>query len=333
MKQAFKLFASCLPVKGAKRYLICDIQRSEIFFISEGLFSILTDYEGMFIDLIKESFDHEFDEQIDIDLQSLIDNELGFFTSEPQNFPKLSMNWESPEILSNAIVEVKKNSTHNYENIFEQLNEVGCKFLELRFYDPVNIKEIKNILELTANTKLRNIDLIIHFSPDLTADELKWLLLFFQRVGTILIHSTPAEHVKQDPINYVNFTEQIIVNNDCCGQVTPRFFRISQELFLESQKHNSCLNKKVTIDSAGNLKNCPSLPEFYGNIKDNRLKEIASDSSFTKLWNINKDQIEICKDCEFRYICTDCRAFVNNAGTFGKPSKCSYDPYTATWGF
>lgn len=31
---------------------------------------------------------------------------------------------------------------------------------------------------------------------------------------------------------------------------------------------------------------------------------------FKDLWAINKDKILVCQDCEFRYICTDCRAYL-----------------------
>jgi hypothetical protein len=47
---------------------------------------------------------------------------------------------------------------------------------------------------------------------------------------------------------------------------------------------------------------------------------------------VRKDDIEVCKDCEFRYICTDCRIFKNDSNDiYSKPKKCNYDPYTNTW--
>jgi radical SAM protein with 4Fe4S-binding SPASM domain len=53
---------------------------------------------------------------------------------------------------------------------------------------------------------------------------------------------------------------------------------------------------------------------------------------FKKYWSITKDQINVCKDCEFRYICTDCRAYTTNIDNdYSKPLKCSYDPYKGKW--
>ena len=52
---------------------------------------------------------------------------------------------------------------------------------------------------------------------------------------------------------------------------------------------------------------------------------------YKKLWFIKKDDIEICKDCEFRYNCTDCRAFTIENNVYSKPLKCNYNPYTNEW--
>ncbi len=75
----------------------------------------------------------------------------------------------------------------------------------------------------------------------------------------------------------------------------------------------------------------------YGNLNSNNLEEVLTKSDFKRYWNINKDHINICKDCEFRYICTDCRAYteethVNKEGLdISKPLKCGYNPYTGKW--
>lgn len=46
---------------------------------------------------------------------------------------------------------------------------------------------------------------------------------------------------------------------------------------------------------------------------------------------LNKDKIEICKDCEFRYTCFDCRPNTLNGEFFEKPWYCTYNPYTGKW--
>jgi SPASM domain peptide maturase of grasp-with-spasm system len=110
------------------------------------------------------------------------------------------------------------------------------------------------------------------------------------------------------------------------------YFRINKSLFTESQNHNTCLNRKLCIDAEGNIKNCPSMPRSFGNIKDTTLLEAIEKEGFKDLWFITKDQIEVCKDCEFRYMCTDCRCFLKDSeNIYSQPAKCTYNPYIAKW--
>jgi hypothetical protein len=65
-------------------------------------------------------------------------------------------------------------------------------------------------------------------------------------------------------------------------------------------------------------------------IKDTTLA--VEKPGFRKYWDINKDKIHVCKDCEFRYICTDCRAYVEDPeDILSKPLKCDYNLYTGEW--
>lgn len=98
------------------------------------------------------------------------------------------------------------------------------------------------------------------------------------------------------------------------------------------KNHNGCLYKKLTIDSYGNIKNCPSIKTHFGHHSKVNIKNFLSDKKFKFLGSIKKDEIEICKDCEFRYNCTDCRAYTEDPeNLYSKPLKCGYSPYTNKW--
>jgi len=74
------------------------------------------------------------------------------------------------------------------------------------------------------------------------------------------------------------------------------------------------------------------MAQSFGNIKDTTLQEALDHPEFKKYWNVTKDQVAVCKDCEFRYICTDCRAYIENPeDMYSKPLKCGYNPYTCEW--
>ena len=70
----------------------------------------------------------------------------------------------------------------------------------------------------------------------------------------------------------------------------------------------------------------------YGNIRNTKLIDVVNNPEFQKVWHIKKDEITKCQDCEFRHICTDCRAYLENPeDQYSAPLKCGYDPYTCTW--
>ena len=79
------------------------------------------------------------------------------------------------------------------------------------------------------------------------------------------------------------------------------------------------------------------MAENFGNISNKSLEDALANPGFRKYWNLTKDKVGVCRDCEFRYICTDCRAFTENNHKnsegldISKPLKCGYDPYTGKW--
>ncbi len=54
---------------------------------------------------------------------------------------------------------------------------------------------------------------------------------------------------------------------------------------------------------------------------------IKDGEDFQKVWTIRKDDIEICRECELRYACQDCRAYLSDPShIYSKPQKCTYNP-------
>ncbi|MFO0322315.1 MAG: SPASM domain-containing protein [Bacteroidota bacterium] len=131
----------------------------------------------------------------------------------------------------------------------------------------------------------------------------------------------------------VYFSTTNLNNASHCGVINSNYFSVNIDTFMESNLFNSCLNKKIGIDENGEIKNCPTMKNSYGNIMNTDLKQVLDNASFKELFDVKKDEINDCKVCEFRYICTDCRAsFIRQIDKFDKPEKCNYNPHTATWG-
>ena len=105
-------------------------------------------------------------------------------------------------------------------------------------------------------------------------------------------------------------------------------FLLIQNSFLETLHFNNCLNQKISIDRLGKIKNCPSMTKDFGDVSLRpSFEDIVTSEDFRYLWKIKKDDIEICKDCELRYACLDCRAYLTDPqNLLSKPVKCKYTP-------
>ena len=72
----------------------------------------------------------------------------------------------------------------------------------------------------------------------------------------------------------------------------------------------------------------PSSTSNFNNITD-----IVNSEEFNFISTLSKDKIEICKDCEFRYACKDCRPLGKSldGNLWGKYAYCTYNPYIGRW--
>jgi SPASM domain peptide maturase of grasp-with-spasm system len=330
----FKLYANCLPVKGARRSVVCDLQTGRAQLVPNDCYYILTEFAGSTLAQIKAHYDNEQDDVIDEYFDLLLKEDYGFTCSEPERFPPLNLDWDRPEPITNAILDIDHTSKHDYTGIFSQLDELGCQALQVRGYDELSLAEIDEILKACQGLRFRHVDLIIKHQPELTDDAAADLCLRYQVISRILVHSSPIKaKVERDkmPSAIRFFTEAVTPTS--CGEVAPGYFSVNLEHFTEALHFNSCLHRKIGIGIDGEIKGCPAMGHSCGNIKEVSLRAAARDPVLVQIGSITKDQVEVCRDCEFRYVCTDCRAFLTDPNNlYSKPAKCSYDPYTATWG-
>lgn len=116
-------------------------------------------------------------------------------------------------------------------------------------------------------------------------------------------------------------------------KATPNFV-VNKEFYERNISHNSCWFGKVAITNEGDILPCVfARDQVAGNIKDQSLKDII-ENSILKFWSLTVDKIEICKDCEYRYLCHDCRpwAYGFTGNLYAKSPRCTYNPYTGEWG-
>jgi len=100
-------------------------------------------------------------------------------------------------------------------------------------------------------------------------------------------------------------------------------------------EYHPCLGHTLAISYTGNVIPCPMMRDHcLGNIVDKGLYTIFRDGMnyIEKFWKLNLNKIETCTECEFRYVCSDCRALEERlTGNINGKLICSYNPEEGKW--
>ncbi len=336
----FLLSSSCAITKGYKRSLIHDFSRNISNLISNEYFDLIEylnrkKIENVMLEVEDDSKDFFFDF-----LNFMYDNEYALFVNDIKLFPKKSDEiHDNHVIVKDCIIEISNNIDIDlFVNNVKQLDELNCENLQIWFKGRKNFKDIINYLDLINNHDFLCVELIIEYANNIQREFLINLIDKYASISKIFIFNSPDAYINEYISEYENqhsmLMGQIIYINhpldaNNCGIINFESLTFGVETqFKINKKFNGCLYKKLIIDAKGNIKNCPYLTN---KAEYNNLKDALNDDDFKRLWFIKKDEIEVCKDCEFRYNCTDCRAFTIENNIYSKPLKCNYNPYTNEW--
>lgn len=334
----FNLFSNILITKGAKRILVSDLQRNNSELYPIELYEIIEELKKNSIESIVENYDEESQQIIYDYIDLLIEQEYGFISygNPNKNFIPLSYQYQTPAEISDIFIEIHDLSVLN--KIKQSIENLGVKHLNIFCKKELSVSEFQEIDTIFIESVLNSIHVFSPFSSYVDQNFLNTLHHTAVRISNLVFYGSKKS--PQFAKNRFRFTVHFIKEEleiSSCGKVDLKYFNTNQPKVLEAINHNSCLHKKIGIDIDGNIKNCPLMPEVYGNIHNSGLEDALRQPGFKKYWNLTKDHIEGCKDCEFRYICTDCRAYTERNHTdsegldISKPLKCGYDPYTGQW--
>lgn len=332
MNKYFHLFSCCIPVKGSKRAVICDLQRNIIQPIPIPLYEMLVlddTKKTKSVEEITLQYGLKDKQLVEEYLTFLYHNQFGYTTDSPVSALHLNLDeYDETRSITNAIVDYDANSHHSLNIIAPQLNALRCLALEIRFYYQVSSEKLVAELNYLTNTSIKTLEILVESSEEFELDKILDLKSTYPILRKITISNSCENTVYHRDELTIIYTRDQIRDERCCG-VTNEFYCIAEtKLFIESVHFNSCLNKKIAVDKKGFIRNCPSMSNHYGHISVKSLADAVRKDSFRKVWTINKDQIEVCSDCELRYVCQDCRAYIeDDHNIYSKPIKCKYDPY------
>ena len=331
--QSIQLYPSCIPVKGYSRCIMIDLFRTRYFFVPFLFYQIFNRSSLVNVSELLKTYNKNTIMEY---MCFLKENELAYFDDITSGFSRIPLDWDCPAIISNGIIDVRSINEEHITRVLNSLSFLGCEAIQLFIPIDITLTFLKIFFNQIKNSRVNTVELIVDYGIESRSVELinSKMKTENRLIKTLFFNAQKNESKIISPYSkkiIIYTSENLDLFNDC-GNIHPFLFTNNLPFFTESQHHNTCLNRKICIDAEGNIKNCPAMAKSYGNIKDTTLEEAINKPGFKDLWYICKDQIDICKDCEFRYMCTDCRCFIKDPDNiYSQPAKCTYNPYICLW--
>ncbi|MFD0701895.1 grasp-with-spasm system SPASM domain peptide maturase [Myroides pelagicus] len=336
-----KLYAYCLLTIGKKRFTILDTLHNDIFIFENSYLKYLEGLQKYGLSKILEMENHD-SEQIVKFFDFLYTNKIIFITEQPDLFPEIKQIRDTNTDVKKAIIDIR-NKIFDFNTIFSQLEYLKCDLVEIRVFKSLSFDVITNIIQSFSTVAIDKIILLIPLNYEVDfycfLNKVEELILLDYRIHFLIYNVSEhilekiesKEFVIKSSIYFnIQFVKNSVTGCENCGDIKPeKFFSSSIEEFMEKQLFNSCLNRQISIDENGEIKNCPSMQKSWGNINVKSLIHTYNSKDFRFFWDITKDKIEVCKDCELRNLCHDCRAYTEGDALdhYNKPLKCEYNPY------
>jgi len=117
------------------------------------------------------------------------------------------------------------------------------------------------------------------------------------------------------------------------SRVDGNFCKIQETNVRLNMTYNSCWGTAVAVTSDGKIRPCIHSQIEIGSIDDDPFDLTGIIEKLAPYWMFTKDKVERCRDCEFRYVCFDCREIaMRKKGEIDGPNpNCDYNPYTGEW--
>ena len=326
----FSLLPSTLITIGVKKSCVVDIEKSFYCQIPNTMAIFFKAKRKFDIEKELKSLNNEEKEIFEDYISFLTNHNFGMIHDSKKiafrHFKETDL-YISPFSLESMIIDANSKEDLLYYLSFLPNTQI-TNHLQLRlFFCP----EYSFLLLLAQKLDYLRLELIIQNNSAIKDSDYQVLLSkYSSTISKIVVMSATQNMISENKKLF--YTTEKLTGSNQCGKIRKSMFMTNIESFLISCSGNSCLFKKISIDSLGYIKNCPSMKKSYGHISEVKLEDVLINEEFKKYWYIQKIDIDVCRVCEFRDICTDCRAFIKDPNNvFSQPKKCDYNPYIAKW--
>jgi radical SAM protein with 4Fe4S-binding SPASM domain len=153
------------------------------------------------------------------------------------------------------------------------------------------------------------------------------------------LHNMGVEYKLPDPVRPTGrgCSQEIqprLLPAEFSGRIIEARFWTNKHTFHFNRRYNSCWAGKVAVTAAGEVIPCIFARDLViGNCLDKGLEAVMGDKRLKEFWALTKDQVAVCRACEYRYACHDCRplAYAQGGDLYASSPRCLYDPYRGQW--
>jgi hypothetical protein len=294
------IFEDIKITMGYNRSLLLDFTKGRFEFLDNDVARLLNDLSNYisFEELIVKN--DKFKCEIIQLREWFVFNE---FSSDDFVFPKISPFNESSYPFQCITIEIS-------EEILNHIKQIFSFFIELTqnlIFIVNSEKEILKVMDLFQNYEHIHIQFLtkdkVVSSDDIQVD--------FKNISVDYYHERIKNH----------FDISIATNNF---------------IYRENLNYNSGYFEKLFIKCTGEI-----AVNIFDDFVIGNLIDLKNKSDFTKLKNhelykiyanSKSDQIQVCKECELRYTCTDLQQpKMAKSGFFYKEKECDYNPFISKW--
>jgi|AntAceMinimDraft_17_1070374.scaffolds.fasta_scaffold00282_12 SPASM domain peptide maturase of grasp-with-spasm system len=314
------LYPNKISVNGFCRSVISDLISGNINFIPNDLYNLINNnHKEQIIDDIPDEY-----------AEFLIKNKITY-NSNKSLFSELSKEWNSPNLITNTIIHLNESNIQNISKYADIFDDILCKNLQLQVESNITDIQLKKFLRKFNESYLSYIEIVFYKrKTKLNKDILIEFCENNSRIFRFVIENS------SDSVEFLDSKKSISVTYN---KFKPTFIHVQNpniSIYTESQKHHTYFNRKLYIGEKGEIKNAPECKEEFGFIQDikdsEELKTIITKPKFQKYWFVHKELCDVCKDCEFRYMCVDSRLpYQRKNGSWHHKQECNYNPYISKW--
>lgn len=309
----FRLLPYVFLVEGKGRGALYDLHGARIFPIPEALTQVLIRCNrGTPVEDIKTWAGKENEAAVDGYFSKLIEMNFGKFYTDVETYEKVGL--QLPRLRFHTVDELTISPTSAPSDLslsrwLEVLKAFRqqCGSFKLQIFLEQNFDR-QLLLDLLADEALANYRVSLLLPPAaLSPKDIDWV----QRLGI------PIQRCQ-----------------DLSGSSLPVINRRRLVCTLESFRHLSALNinaNRFFIQGDGQVYPCYHHRDLcLGSLKTGQPRDLVAGPKVQRFWRFTKDQVDVCRDCEFRYGCPNPqRGTVSQLSV--SPRNCNYSPETGVW--